>query len=257
MTQVDTGTPEAQAPEGAAEQPQQQQDFGPLLERMNDFGGQLGEIRERVEQFQPAEPGPVQQQPYQDPYGYGDPYAQQPGQPPYGPQQPVGPEQFAPEPQFGPGAGQVLYDANGYPVEIPGQQPQQQVDPEQAREQLAQMLGVDELRSEFQRMQTINRAREIEAQYPALQNRETVKTVTEQAAQRAQQIGQPELAANPEFVLMTYLAGRASDSAAGETPAGGADAIQLETPGGTSPEQPQLDEGDLIVAAMDARRPQW
>lgn len=257
MTQVG----EAAAPEstetGGAEA-QTGPDFGPLLERMDQFGSQLGEVREQVGQFQPPEP---QQQPEPQ---YGQPGQQQYGQPQYGgfPQQPFQQEQFGGEPQYDPSQGQVLYDQFGNPVEIPGAQ-QQQVDPQQAAQQLASVLGLPDLQSEVAQMRAHRDAEMLKGRYPDFADPEKFQAIHGAVQQRAMAVARGDeefaqrLMSGPEFWEDTYLAGRARDSAAAETPAGGADAIQLETPGGTTPERAELDEGDLIVAAMDKRRPQW
>lgn len=262
MTQVgDAPAPETTGNESPAET-QPGPDLGPLLERMDQFGSQLGEVREQVgQQYQPEPQQGFEQQPQFDP-------AQQYG---YPPQQGFGQEQFQPEPQYDPNTGQPLYEQYGQPQGDPygGQQQQPQLDPEQVAEQLSQALGLDGIKSEVAQMRAARDAEMLKQKFPDLADREKVEGkdgqpgIRAMVEQRAMTIarGDQQLAESlldsPDFWEASYLAGRAMNSAASETPAGGANEIQLETPGGTAPEQPQQDEGDLIVAAMDRRKPSW
>jgi hypothetical protein len=247
MTQVgDAPAPEASENEGAAET-QSGPDLGPLLERMDQFGSQLGEVREQVgQQFQPEpqEPG----------FQYGQP---DPGQQPYGP------EQFGGEPQYGPEAGQQYVDEFGNPVPDGYGQPQPQMDPEQVAAQLRDALGLGNLESEVAQMKATRDAESLKQKYPDFADAEKVGKIRESVESAAWEIAggdqahAEKLMNSPAFWEREYLAGRARESAASETPAGGANEIQLETPGGTAPEQPEQDEGDLMVAAAERRKPSW
>jgi hypothetical protein len=229
-----------------AEAPQTPEVNPDLLNRMNEFGSQLGEIKETLGQFQtgaePQEPG----------FQYGQP---DPGQQPYGP------EQFGPEPQYGPEAGQQYVDEFGNPVPDGYGQPQPQMDPEQVAAQLRDALGLGNLESEVAQMKATRDAESLKQKYPDFADQEKVGKIRESVESAAWEIAggdqahAEKLMNSPAFWEREYLAGRARESAASETPAGGANEIQLETPGGTAPEQPEQDEGDLMVAAAERRKP--
>lgn len=257
MTQVGDA-PAPETPEGGQAETQSAPDLGPLLERMDQFGSQLGEVKEQVGQFgqqpEPQEPGFQYGQPQYDP-------GQQFG---YDPQQPVGPQQFGPGAQYGPEAGQQYVDEFGNPMGDPyGQQPQPQMDPEQIRDQLSDVLGLEGIRNEVAQMRATRDAEALKQKYPDFADPEKVGPIRESVESAAWEIAggdqahAEKLMNSPAFWEREYLAGRARESAASETPAGGANEIQLETPGGTAPEQPELDEGDGMVAAMTRRQPQW
>lgn len=89
-------------------------------------------------------------------------------------------------------------------------------------------------------------AEALEAKYPDLAKPEVAARVMQQAEQFAQQLGQPNLAGSPALIEKLYLAERAGNLAAQETPADGGTGVHLES-GGGQPQQQQMDERDRIV----------
>jgi hypothetical protein len=244
----DTGTAEGQNGAEAGEE-QGGSDIGALVERMDQFSEQLGQL---------------QGQQGEDPYG-GDPYAAfageafedpyQAGQAPY-----VG-EGFGQEPQ---GEQLVtLYDEAGQPHQVPASMFEQQQGPDPQR--LAQELGIPEIQQQVERMQMMSTVSQYEQQYPELRDEAVYRPAAEKALQRAMMIAEGDqaeayrLASNPHFVVDTWLAGRAGQGAGSETPAGSAgQEMPLEGASGTQgPGEQQRDPGDAMVSAVKSRQPPW
>ena len=126
---------------------------------------------------------------------------------------------------------------------------------QQAYQQLQQVIA-DQVRQGVQ--DQINpfivkqQAEQLEQKYPDLAKPENAARVMQQADQRARAMGMPELAGKPEFIEMLYLAERASQQAAQETPADGGTGVHMEH-GGAQPNQPQVDERDRIVGMGQSR----
>jgi hypothetical protein len=255
--------PETQGGTAEAEPtPEQGPDISAIAERMDSFAQDMAGLKEAVLAPEPEygyEPEYGQPDPYQQQFA-GQPYQQQPfagqpqqpyaGQPEYGQQPGMQPGQV-------PGQPQVLYDEWGNPVQLPPQQqmPQQQEQlPPWAQQLMEQTQGIQ---SQIERQQVLGKVAEFEARYPELKNPEVFTPAAEAAQQKALQMGRPDLAGDPEFVVMSWLADRAANSAGSETPAGSAQEMQLETPGGVAPEQPEVHPGDRILEAWQSRQPPW
>lgn len=132
------------------------------------------------------------------------------------------------------------------------------MDPNQFSQQLAQTISqaAEQIADKRvgpveQRMQEMQRQQDVAAlvgEFPEMAEEETAQQVLAAASQLAQQMGQPELAENPQFWRVVYMAGRAADAAAeeqGEIPAPG----QLESGAGATPGGGGGDLGDQIVGA--------
>jgi hypothetical protein len=120
----------------------------------------------------------------------------------------------------------------------------------QTAEQRAQALiaPVQQQQAEMRRQ---NEARDLVAEFPEIANEETAQQVTSVARQLAEANGHPELADEPWMWRLTYLAGRAIDSANDE----GSDepgAAHLEGGGGARPTGGQ--QGDPADAYRQALR---
>jgi hypothetical protein len=94
-------------------------------------------------------------------------------------------------------------------------------------------------------------ANDIAREIPDLDKPEVAKATMEAAQRHAQQLGMPELASEPAFLKMTYLAGRAEVQAQQETPAGGHDGVRVEGAGGTPMNltDAETEYGDRIVGS--------
>jgi hypothetical protein len=117
----------------------------------------------------------------------------------------------------------------------------------QAAEQIAdQRIGpVKEQLTDMQRQQDVAA---LVGEFPEMAEEETAQQVLGAAAQLAQSMGHPELAEDPKFWRVVYMAGRAADAAAeeqGDIPAPG----QLESGAGATPGGGGGDLGDQIVGA--------
>lgn len=120
----------------------------------------------------------------------------------------------------------------------PGQQ--QQLDPEQADQQAIERYIAEQATAAakqtvepwMQQQQEIQRERDVQellGRYPDL--KDVAKEVDEEAMQRAQALGQPELAFEASFLEMTYLARKARDQAQADRDAG-AEGSQVTVEGG-------------------------
>jgi hypothetical protein len=104
----------------------------------------------------------------------------------------------------------------------------------ETQQQLQQALGP--LQAQVSDMQRAQEADALVAEFPELGQPETAQAVVNAAGQYAELMGQPELAANTNFIRVTYLAGRASQLAQEQQGAAGAPgAATLEGAGGASP----------------------
>ncbi len=190
----------AAEPEGTEPDP-----FAPLMSRMDEIVGQFGQrLDGLVPQAEPqVEPSPLEQLLGGNPQGEPDPNRQ---------------------PDY-----RDLFDENpeGF-VEALQQQAVQQA--EQRFEQRLQPL-VERVRDQD--------LAALEDEFPALATDEVAKPVLEAAASAAQQFGRPELATDPDFIRMQYLAQRGEEAAKQETPAGAQQQVRLETGGGAPPEPQQ------------------
>jgi hypothetical protein len=102
------------------------------------------------------------------------------------------------------------------------------------QQQLEQVLGP--LQEQVSDMQRAQEADALVAEFPELGQAETAQAVVNAAGQYAELMGQPELAANTQFIRVTYLAGRAAQLAQEQQGAAGAPgAATLEGAGGASP----------------------
>lgn len=212
-------------------------------EYVQNADSQMAELRQELDTRLPAaqtEPNadPFAGQPYGQPDPYGQ-YGQQPfGQDPYGQQQPTDiydPETGEPDPQA---AQQFL-----------NQMVQAQMQPlmQQMQQQDQQMRA---LRNSLD-------ARDLEEQYPELRDEGKAEATMQLAANEAQRIGRPDLATDPAFIELTFLAEKARNSAAQEQPAGTAPEVGLEGAGGGQPQQPEEDPGERIARAYGKPHPIW
>lgn len=131
----------------------------------------------------------------------------------------------------------------------PQQQPQQfdqtEYEQQQALAQLQQMIAeqakqaINPYAQQLEQMRTQQHAAALEAKYPELQKGEVASRVVKAAAQTAQAMGyemglSPDqvaaLSRNPRLLESTYLAERARQQAAQETPVSG-DQVHLESTG--------------------------
>ena len=249
-----------------------------IAERMDSFAQELGGLREALTEPEPeygqepygfdyVDPSQLAGQGYPQPSPVQQQFAPGYGQQPYAPQQPYAGQpdpygQYQPQPQFGqpgmqPGQPQFMDDGYGNMVPVP-QQPQQQFQQQQEDPRLAEVLQtVQGLQTQFERQQVLGKVAEYEARYPELKKPEVFRPAAEAAAAKAQEMGRPDLAGDPEWVVTHWLAERAANSAGSETPAGSAQEMQLEQPGGVAPAQPEVDPGDAIVDAFTSKRPPW
>lgn len=120
---------------------------------------------------------------------------------------------------------------------------------EQTAERRAQALlqqHVDPLRNDVAEMRRQAESDRLVAEFPELAEEGTAEQVVSLSRQIAEAQGRPELADEPWFWRMTYMAGRAAEAANGE----GAEppAAHLEGGGGAVPASSGADLGDLIVS---------
>lgn len=116
--------------------------------------------------------------------------------------------------------------------------------------------GIQQSVAPLQRQQEeMRRQSEVQAlvgEFPEFGDPETGKAVLQMAGQLAEAHGQPDLAQEPWFWRLTYMAGRAADAAqdeSGEIPA----AAHLEGGAGAAPAGGGQDMGDAIVGAHRGR----
>lgn len=149
---------------------------------------------------------------------------------------------------LGQGFGEDPYaqqDPQGFDQGQPQGFDQDQFDQQQALQQLDQLIGqrandvVAPLMQRFEQMQTQQHAAQLEAKYPELKNGEVASTVVKEAVQTAQRIGYEKglspqqvaaLSRDPHIIELTYLAQRARQQAAQETPVSG-NQVHLESTG--------------------------
>lgn len=139
-------------------------------------------------------------------------------------------------------------------------------DPEDVRAQLQEYLqeeiqkGVQAAVNPFLetqlRNQRVDAAIALEQEFPELARPEIATPVVQMGHSLLAEMGMPQAANHPGFakvVRLIYMASKADARASSETPAGQSPPgeFALETPGARAPasQQPQGDEGDLIVAA--------
>lgn len=128
---------------------------------------------------------------------------------------------------------------------------------QQWQEQQAERIR-EELRAEMQQQLAPVLERDLdrelgalEDQYPTLATQEGAAPVLQAARQFAEQRGIPDLARDPEFLELQYLAQVGRERAEQETPAGAqTDGVQLEQ-GGSAPAEP---EEDSVFAQLWAQR---
>ena len=100
-------------------------------------------------------------------------------------------------------------------------------------------------------------ANAIEEKYPELQDEKVLKEMVDLTIQAAQELGKPELAAEPKFFEKVYLAERAGERAGQESPGGADRDVSLESARGASAaggEEDEEDAGDRIVALAQRTR---
>jgi hypothetical protein len=98
----------------------------------------------------------------------------------------------------------------------------------------------------------------LEEEFPALGTEEGADKLMGAAEAAAQQIGNPALVQQPDFLRMVHLAQLGEQAAAGETPAGGQQQVSLETGGGAPPEPQQRNVFEQIAGQQqDAGKAFW
>ena len=122
-------------------------------------------------------------------------------------------------------------------------------DPQQAAERLTQVMreqagvatqaelakALGPLQEQVSNMQRAQEADALVAEFPELGQPQTAEAVVKAAGQYAELMGMPELAANTQFIRVTYLAGRAAQLAQEQGAAGAPQAATLEGAAGASP----------------------
>jgi hypothetical protein len=106
--------------------------------------------------------------------------------------------------------------------------------------------GIAPLQQQQEEMRRQSEVQALVGEFPEFGDPETGKAVLQMAGQLAEAHGQPELAQEPWFWRVVYMAGRAADAAqdeSGEIPA----AAHLEGGAGAAPAGGGQDMGDLIV----------
>lgn len=207
--------PEAPQETQAAEAPQNDA----LMARLDEMAQQIGKLAPPEkpvpnglrEAFAEGAPAPEAEQ--FDPYGEQDPYQGQ---------------------EFDP-----------YQQQYQDPYAQQQMNPAQAAQQLQQYIQQAVQQATLPITQGI-KADQLEQKYPAI--KEDPQKWLGVASDQARRIGRPDLAQEPEFIELVYLAELARNSAAQETPADGGNGVHLEG-GGAAPQQPEEDAGDRMLKA--------
>lgn len=176
------------------------------------------------------------------------------------------PEPEAPDPYadiWGP------QDPAGQEFDLPDgfDQPGAQMTPEQAQQRLIRMaetaaeqkLGgrLAQLEQQLKEGDLQRRAGAIAQQYPKFREQEYAEQAIAKAEQQAHRMGRPDLAGDPDFILLTDLAGLAQANAQQQTAAGQPDDMTLEPGhGGQGPQALSGDEqADRILAAAQKRNP--
>lgn len=141
-----------------------------------------------------------------------------------------------------------------------------QVDPEVVGDQLQKMIDAraqEQMKPLMDRLQQTEQQvrerveaeqfRDLAGEFPELTQPETAQQVVKHAEVLAQNMGQPGLARNAEFIRLVYTAGRAFDAASREGQA--PDAANLEGASGASPGGgQQVDLAQLIVNGGEEKR---
>lgn len=223
--------PEGQAQEGQQEGGEQTAAVTPeALQRIDQIAEQLPQIQEQIQNLQPPDAG---DEGFEGDEGFGEP---------------EGPE--------------LLYDEYGQPYDAETGEP---IDPQQAEQaQLQQFVdqrvtnavqeAIKPLLENQERQRIVQEADQLEGEFPELADPEKAGQAVETARGLAEQMGQPELAGDPKFVRLSYLAGKAEQLAAQETPAGSTqEAVSIEGGGGATPVSPE--EDDTAQRILMAGRP--
>ncbi len=140
------------------------------------------------------------------------------------------------------------YDAEGRLTGVAQMRGMQQMMRQIAAEQ------VDQVRAERADDRRAAEADALEQRYPKLADSKEQQKYVDLAVDEARRLGSPELAREPNFLEMVYLAAEAREQAGREVPAGQDPGVTLERGGGAPPaEQTQDDRGDAIVNSIQRR----
>jgi hypothetical protein len=118
----------------------------------------------------------------------------------------------------------------------------------QAGVEQALQQHVSPIQQQLQMQQRESKARDLAAEFPALENEQTATELVKTAQQWAQSIGQPDLGNDPDVWRMVYMAGLAHEAAQAEA-AQPPQAATLEGSGAFPGGSQGVDPGDLIVNA--------
>lgn len=127
--------------------------------------------------------------------------------------------------------------------EEPGQGQQGGMDPQQLLSVVQELAdkraaeAVGPVQQQLAEMRRDSEARDLEGRYPALQDPKNAEAALNAAQQYAQAFGRPELALEPRFIEMAWLAQSGAQLAQSEVPAGGQQGSPLERGGGAGPMQ--------------------
>jgi hypothetical protein len=102
-----------------------------------------------------------------------------------------------------------------------------------ARQMMAEQLAP--LQEQVSNIDIERHAEALMQEFPDLRDDATAKSVMDAAETYAKNMGNPELVANPQFVRVIYLAGRAAQHAQEQGAQGAPDVATLEGAGGASP----------------------
>lgn len=210
-----------QAPQQTDGQPQEGQQAPQndvVMQRLDEMSQQLG----RLAQTAPPEADPQ--------FGIGDFPYQDPNQ--FDTNQYQDPNQFA--------------DPNQFDPQFQGYQ-----DPQAAEQQVMQMLNQTVAQAVQEAVHPIRveaKVRELQTQYPELNDPKVYQGVFNEAVQYANRMGDPTVARHPEVIELVYLAQQARKNAQQETPADGGNNVHLEG-GGAAPSEPELDGADRMLQA--------
>lgn len=156
--------------------------------------------------------------------------------------------------------------------EIPGDEPldlsfldptEPGFDPNQVADRLGGLIDnvveqrlqreINPLRESMDEQRRDLESRDLVAEFPEFGDPQIADQVVDASKQIAQAYGKPELANEPWFWRLTYMAGRAAESA-NEEGSGDPEAAHLEGGGGARPGgNPQVDLGEQIVSARRGR----
>lgn len=137
-----------------------------------------------------------------------------------------------------------------------GDQLQKMID-QRAQEQMKPLMDrLNQTEQQVRERVEAEQFRDLATEFPELTQQETAQQVVQHAEVLAQNMGQPGLARNAEFIRLVYTAGRAFDAAQreGNAPA----AANLEGASGASPGGQQVDQAaelkQLIVNGGETER---